>query len=552
VRGPASALYGDNAVGGVVNVVTRTGDGAPRATGTARFGRHRAREGSLWAGGSAGPVSITLFADRFRSDGYREQSLFRVESYKGSLRAQLGENGSLALRGGWSTDDRDVPGPLTEAEIDDDRRQVDPDSTGNRSEIRSRFVDGVVEYAPFDDVHLELQGYYTKRSDRGTDSSAAGDFIQDFSSEAIGVNTKLQIDRELGGLPYRVVFGVDLLREDRDGRDAFESAFFDSRDRRRTTRKVLGAFLQHELEVLDGLILSAGVRHDRADYRIIAIDELGGGGKSVFEPTHSIWSPRFGLLYRWTETTSTYATWSRGFRFPNLAETSGVFVFNPEVEPQRSQGWELGVKHASGRARGHLSLYRMDVLDEIVADSDVVFFFPGPTLGVQTVNLDRVRHQGVETSLSLDVFAWLEVHGNYTYDHTRIRRDDVTDLDGRDVPITPRHRGLVGLLLRLPAAVEMGVDWQYVGERYATNDFGQDFEPIDDHHRLDAHFAWRPSLGEHAEAALFVDGRNLLRRKYAETGGRPTFVAVGAPADLAFFPAPEREWTAGFSITVKR
>jgi len=563
VRGPASALYGDNAVGGVVNVITRSGEGPPRAIGTARFGRHVAREGSLWAGGSAGPVSITLFADRFRSDGYRDQSLFRVESYKGSLRSQLGERGSLALRGGWSTDDRDAPGPLTDAEIEDDRRQVDPDSLGNRSEVRSRFVDGVLELALAEGLHLELQGYYTRRSDRATSSSAAGDFTQDFTSEAIGVNSQVQLDRVLAGMAYRLVAGVDVLREDRDGRDAFDDAFgslFDSQTRRRTRRASVGAFVQNELEVLDGLILSAGLRHDRVDYRIREIDERFGG-KTETEPTHSIWSPRFGALYRLTEATSAYVSWSRGFRFPNLTEASSVFTTASEIEPQRSQGWEIGAKHASERVRGNVSLYRMDVLDEIVANSDVVSTFanafPPPATvsfrGVQNANLDRVRHQGIETSWSVDVTGWLEVHGNYTFDHTRVRRDDFTDLDNNDVPITPRHRGLVGFLLDLPWAVELGMDMQFVGERHVTNDFGQDFERLDDYHRLDAHFAWRPRVGEHLEVTLFVDGRNLLRRKYAEVGGRPTFVQIAPPAAVApaFFPAPEREWTAGLSVTVR-
>ncbi|MBW2316858.1 MAG: TonB-dependent receptor [Deltaproteobacteria bacterium] len=553
LRGPASALYGDNAVGGVVNIITRTGEGPASATGTARFSRHRGREGSLRAGASAGPLSLSVFADRFRSDGYRDQSQFRVENYKGNFRAELGERGSLALRGGWSTDDRDTPGPLTEAELASDRRQVDPDSTGNRFEIRSRFVDGVLEYSPLDDLNLEIQGYYTRRSDRGASSSAAGDFVQDFTSEAIGINTKAQLDREIAGRPYRLVAGVDLLREDRDGNDGFISPFFNSRDRRRTSRKLVGAFLQNELEILDGLILSAGIRHDRADYHIVTIDEsVPQGLKQTFEPTHSIWSPRFGALYRITERVSAYANYSRGFRFPNLAETSGPFSFNPEVEPQRSHGWELGVKHHGPRFRGNFALYRMDVVDEIVANSDVVFFFPGPTLGVQTVNLDRVRHQGFETSWSLDVFDWFEVHGNYTYDDTRVRRDDVTSLDNNHVPITPRHRGLIGFLAHLPFWLEFGMDGQFVGERYATNDWGQDFDKIDDYRRWDAHVAWRPKVGEHVELSIFADVQNFMGRRYEETGGRPTFVPVGGPAALAFFPAPEREWTAGFSATVRQ
>jgi iron complex outermembrane receptor protein len=553
VRGPASALYGDNAVAGVVQILTRSGEGPPRATATGRLGEHRTKEGSLWAGGSAGPLSLAVFADQFQSDSYRDQALFRIRTYKGRLDLQLGERASFSLRGGYSSDDREPPGPLTETEIDDDRQQADPDSLGSLALVRSRFVDGVIEATPLDDVHLSLQGYFTRRSDESIAPSSVGVFGRLFETEAIGINTKIQIDREVVGRPVRTVVGVDLLREDREGADAFLSPFFaPSATIRRTRRETLGAYLQTEIDVREDLRVIGGVRHDRAAYRVIEQDAFGGGEMRT-KPTHTLWSPNVGLVYRIDRESSAYVSYARGFRLPNLEETSGVFADDPEISPQRSRSIELGVKHRSERLRANLAIYRMDVKDEIVLDSDVVVTgFRGPLLGLQTVNLDRVRHQGIEASWAVDLFDWLELHGAYTWNDTRVLRDDVTDLDGKRVPIQPRHRGTLGLLARLPYWIEAGIDVDLVGRRYGINDFGHDLDKLEAFRRWDLHLAWRPRVHEHVELALTFDLLNFMDRTYAEWGGRESFVPLGTTGTPGFFPSPERSYVGGVSVTVRR
>jgi iron complex outermembrane receptor protein len=535
VRGPASALYGDNAMGGVIEVVTRGGEGPPFATLTGRLGRYRTKEGSLAAGGSAGPLALSVFADHFQSDGYREQSGYRIRDFQGRADLALGERASLSVRGGYTTDRRHPPGALTEAQIDDDRRQVAPDSVGSRAGVRNRFVDGVLRATPWDGVILSLQGYYTRRSDDVFAPDVTGAFTRDFETRAIGLNSKAQLDFDLLGRAARTLVGVDLLREDRDGTDLYvlpSAVVFDFR--RRGRKETLGAYVQQEVEIGDRLLLSAGVRHDRASYQLRDIDEVFVT-KSVTEPTHALWSPHASVLYRVTGSASVYASYSRGFRLPNLSDTAGVFGPSGRIEPQRSHAWEIGVKQRSRRVRANLALYRMDVTDEILLDSELGGFMGSP--GVLTVNIDRVRHQGVEASWSVDPFEWLELHGAYTWDDTRIRRDSLTGLDGKRVPITPEHRGNAGFLLRLPWGLEAGMDVQLVGRRFGVNDFAHDYPKLPSYRRWDLHAAWRPKLGEHVELTFAFDVQNLLDREYSEWGGRRTFLD-----EEAFFPSPERHY----------
>ena len=74
LRGPASAAWGDNAMGGVVQIFTRRGEGDTQATLKGHVGSYDNYGGSFYAGGSQGPVTASLFADGLDSDNYRDRS----------------------------------------------------------------------------------------------------------------------------------------------------------------------------------------------------------------------------------------------------------------------------------------------------------------------------------------------------------------------------------------------------------------------------------------------------------------------------------------------
>ena len=87
------------------------------------------------------------------------------------------------------------------------------------------------------------------------------------------------------------------------------------------------------------------------------------------------------------------------------------------------------------------------------------------------VNVDRVRHQGVELSGNFRPWDWLEIFGTYTYDNVRIQRiAESSMLKGTRMPITPEHRGNVGFTVFLPYGFEVGGNANYVGSRPVAND----------------------------------------------------------------------------------
>jgi iron complex outermembrane receptor protein len=281
------------------------------------------------------------------------------------------------------------------------------------------------------------------------------------------------------------------------------------------------------------------VRRDRADSE--GEDELGGCAAPGACPDErwTIWSPRAALTWRMSDATSAYASYARGFRFPNLDEAYGFFGFTPGLDPEKSDAYEVGWKLRRKQLALNLAVYLMNVSDEI-------FFDP---LSFQNQNLDRVRHRGVEVSASWRAGSALELWGSYTYDDVEIRHDDASPgLEGQRMPITPKHRGALGATVFLPFGFEVGGAARYVGSRPLANDLSGAEDEMPRFATYDARIGWRHALGEHVQLGIDLNGYNLTDRSYAEFGGLSLF----DPTDIGYFPAPGRHYLASARVELRR
>jgi outer membrane receptor protein involved in Fe transport len=549
VRGPASALYGDNAVGGVIHIRTRPHEGPPRVTVRGRVGRYETGGGSLKAAGTQGPFTGSLFVDGFTTEGYRHGADFDRYQVKGSLQATIGERVLLGASGGRYHDDRGLPGTLSQEEIDAlGRRARDPGSVDDESEVEQYFVNTWFEALLADDVELRIQPHYRDRRDDATATYTTWGSI-DTSTEklSVGVDTQLQVDRPLFGMRHRLIAGFDFLYEETDR--SITSAFYDRLSD--NERSIYAAFLHGELDLTERLLLSTGVRYDHADLDLFVLD-VNTATPATDEPSFGVWSPKAALTYRILPTFSTYVSYSRGFRLPNFDEDVPVVSTDPlpDLEPQISDSIEIGAKQRSERIDASLAVYYMEVRNEITWDP-----LGGPSGFGANANFNRVRHIGVETSLAVQILECLSLSGTYTFEDVEIRDADTPAFEGRKMPMTPRHRGSLGLFAKLPYQLELGANANLVGERILSNDFDRQLPKLDFYATLDLLMAWRPTFGEHLEGALTLALRNVTGEKYHDFGSRfdvfdPVSFAL-VPTSF-FYPAATRTWEVGFTLMARR
>ncbi len=547
IRGPASAIYGDNAIGGVINIVTRPREEADapwRATLRGGGGSFASGEGSLRLDAARGPLRGSLFAQGLTSDGYRDRSGFWNVNLDGSLEAALGERVVLGLGGGWHEDERNLPGGLSADEIRRlGRRAAAPGTEQDRSEVRRWFLRAWLDAELARDVRLRVQPHGRRREDR-----VALSFANAFpppgrletrittDKDSAGVDLSLQIDRSIGEFPNRLTLGLDFLHDhtDRDFRSDFSDAVDDSR------RWVLGGYLQNEFSILDNLFLAAGVRYDYADY------ELRRAGQATLRPDYSVWSPKASLTYRVLGPLSLYFSYARGFRLPNFDEDLPLLGSIPDLVPQESNSYEVGAKLQSRRVGAALALYRMDVENEVIFDP---FFVPPGSFPGANQNFDEVRHQGIEVSLDATAIeSWLEVWASYTYDDVEIQRHDPTPLfEGKRMPMIPRHRGTLGVRTLLPLGFEIAANANLVGSRFPSNDFLNAGPELDPYGSVDFFFTWRPRLGPHWEGFLRFAIRNATDEDYADFGADFSGPTFSVPQ--VFYPAPKRSYDLRFVLT---
>jgi iron complex outermembrane receptor protein len=564
VRGPASALYGDNAIGGVIDIRTRPVEGPPRATLRGRFGRYDSAEGSLKASATVGPVTGSLFVNGLTTDGYRHGADFDSQDVKGSLQARLGDRVLFGVSGGRYHDDRDFPGslavnPVADPPLDEvetlGRRAQQPGTEDTGSETESRFVEGWLDAVLAESVLLRIQPYYRWRDDDASFFSDLGfgtNLTRDVrDKDSTGVNALVQVDRPLLGLANRLILGFDWLRDRTDRDNAFVSDFFNSLQVSDNRRNIYAGFVQEELDITETLRLSTGVRFDRAKYDLEIANFPGTTDES--DPDYSIWSPKAGLTWRFLPGGSTYFSYSRGFRLPNFDEIVSVLSPTiPDLDAQKSDSFEIGAKWSGERIDATLALYWMNVHDEIILNPLSPFgcfdFGDGPICFGQNENFERTRHRGIELNARSQLLDWLLLYCNYTFDDATIRESDTTpELEGARIPITPKHRGNLGLVLHIPHDLEFTAHALFVGERIPANDFDRRVAKLDPYATLDLLLAWRPSFGEHLESALTLALRNVSGEEYDGLAVRST----SDPTRVGFYPAAKRTWEVGFVLTVR-
>jgi outer membrane receptor protein involved in Fe transport len=548
VRGPVSAAYGDNAMAGVVHIITRSGEDGLRSIARGETGTYDTDAGSLFVGGSEGPVSASLFLDGDKTHGYRDRAKFRSHDAEANIEFRIAERATIGLTGGYTSQVRQRPGVLTRTEMQQDRRQAQPATDDNHDKVRQRFLQGLIEVTIVEGVSAKFVPYYRHRRDRSEVSDPFSRFTGYQDTDVLGLTSQIQVDTTLFGHANRFMVGGDLMQEDSDFDSEYEDFVFGTfPTSNRSRRKSYGIFIQNEVSLIDDLLLSLGVRRDRANYR--GRDRITG---AEFEPRHTAWAPRAALTYRLTEPVSVYASYSRGFRFPNLSEAFGSFGVSPGLDTQKSDSYEVGLKVRAKCLSLNAAAFYMNVDDEILwnpfAENP---FFPFPVFG-QNVNLDRVRHRGIELSGAVQLTGWLEVYGSFTYDDTKTTRDTQTDLEGHRIPITPRYRGTAGARAQLGFGFEAGINANYTGSRYGANDLQNALEKLPKFASYDARLGWRRQIGEHLAILLEVSALNLTNRRYTEFGGARTFFNPALPQEMLYYPSPDRHYVAGIQLVVKR
>lgn len=349
VRSNASASWG-NAAGGVVNVSTIPEYDSPfleqyAAAGGFGLKRIGARGGTL-----AGDARIFGSVVNTAFDGWRANSMGARTVLDGGIVAPLGSHTVFRTLLNGSLNRFNVPGPLTQAQMDADPTQANATYLARRERRENRLgrIALSLDHAPSDaqgfSTMLFVQPKYLQRSERGT--------YRDFNRYHIGGNAVYHARSALAeDVRGTLTVGTDVAYQDGTilfyNLSATQDRGTTLRDNKREGANNFGAFLSEDLELGARWVLSLGARWDAITYTYSSnIDPSTNATKSFTRVT-----PKLGITYKASAAHSWYASLGGGVEAPAGNETdpeagtpNAVFAINPLLEPISSTTVEAGTR----------------------------------------------------------------------------------------------------------------------------------------------------------------------------------------------------------------
>ena len=521
LRGSGSVLYGDNAVGGVVNIITKKGEGDLKGAIKSAYGSYDTFSSESELHGSVKEFSYFVHAKYADAKGYRENNSLRTKDFNGRFDYPLYERLKLDFSLGSHKDTYGMPGSLSEAnKANLGRRQ----STymEDRAWTKDQYARLRIETDPvFNDREIGdiTSDFYFRHRKTYTSSIAWGvNSISQNNIHTLGVNTKYEKAIDKGANEIRLVTGVDFSRADNElaGRGW-------SVDEINISRDSIGSYIYCEDKLYDNFIISGGYRYEKNKY---VFDQSSAQIKyTKREPSDSVLQVSFVYLY--DDESSIFCDYKQSFRFPATDEwyiNSGPNMgLNENLQHQEGEQYELGLKHNFSDATNlTVAGYIMDMENEIYYDPATFF----------NQNYDRTRHTGVEVGLRSSLFDVMDTFFNYTFEKATFREGGYKD---NDIPAVPRNKLSAGFKIEPREDFRLSLVANYMGRRYMISDQKNQVPKMDDYMTFDSKF-----LYDIKDLELSLAVNNIFNETYSEYG-----VTNGAGTAKNYYPSPERNFEIG-------
>lgn len=484
VRGPESVLYGSDAMGGVVNIVTKRREEPGFETGLfSSYGSHATWHSMVRHGGRIGSLDYYGTYDRKQTDGHRDNSEYEADF--GSLRLgyQFGEVWRLELSGQYFKDDGEDPGPENAPYTNDDKREYE------------RWSWDADLIGKWDGVDLSIT-VYDNAGEHEFEMPSVNDFWHS-KDRTTGVLSKLVLSvYEEGDVTDTVTIGHEYQYQWAEPQDSWvawaqanmPAVFMDFGPYSTNNNDV---FVFNEL-ALGRWVNTLGLR-------------------AHYDDQHSRWEllPHVGLLCHISDRTTVRGKIGKGFRLAKYSELHLFPAHNEELDPEEVWSYELGLTHEFAPWLSvSVNPFYMDVDNMVQTLSN-----PTPPPRVRNVNSGEFTIRGVEAGVDLRPVEGLDIALYYTL--TDIEDPSGTEHANREGK--PEHV-FNGVLAYERGRFRVALDAKFVAGLYDSNLLaGGDVAKVDDFFVAGA----KASYQVHENAQIFVGVENLFDEDYEEIPGYP-------------------------------
>ncbi|MBX9759527.1 MAG: TonB-dependent receptor [Beijerinckiaceae bacterium] len=483
VRGGSAVVpFGEGAIGGVINIVTKSPSGMPsQARVEAGVGSYGGAEGSLSASTSFGDHAVSFYGNTNANAGYRENNRFNqlngVFTY-----TQRREWGTVYMNFSADNQSAGLPGA----------RLVDPTKGINLLSSNPRGATTPYDNADKQGVNATLGFTYeispgvTLITDGGVrqkwqQSSFFGTLVDRASRDPLSyieaslttssLTPRLDVKSELFGRPWKSLSGIDLYRSDYSSPRSLAIGLpaIHQYDLSQSSASI---YSMNTFDVSSSTQASAGARvqytfTDAKDRMNVNAPgwfpwDQQGSPLNTSQPNYG-W--HLGFEHRLTDNFTLFGRAARSYRVPNVDERIGMSAdpanflpTNFDLKTQTSHDIEAGARARLGIFDARVSVYGMELRNEIHYSTETF----------SNVNLDPTRRYGAELTVRAQVLENVRVTGNYAFTRAIFTQGV---FEGNDVPLVAQHSGSLVLSWDIiPRTLTFDGVLRYVGSRWMDND----------------------------------------------------------------------------------
>lgn len=481
VRGPTSALYGSEGLGGVIQVITKKPRAERQTSIRGEAGSADTYGGHGFHSQKFGDFGILLGGGYEESDGWymvEDREPYEIKRYR-----EVGQGLGKATYDLTATTNLSFSALLYDHEMGKGRKFFYDELTLDQYWLNFEQKGSAVA----------LKGVvYANRLDKTAyQDTAADDFTSLFREEKFDGTFTWGGDLQatiLNLQPLQITIGAAYKESKLDYDEDFPGSPRDAAARGK--QQFASPFANVDFRFLDdSLILNLGARYDwirTSDG--LNFDTEGSARKPAYDnefgsKTDGSFSPKFGIVWHPDAKTTLRASGGKGFRAPSLFELYKVQVrgggtfyreANPDLDPEEIWSYDVGAErflldNLWGRMTFYQSFAKDYIGDRLVGSAPL----PGgrTRFDYQLDNIGEVDIYGVETELQWYPVNDLTVFANYTYNISEIEEDkDNADLEGNYLPNDPRHNLHVGFRYQNPKIVNFSLFANYYADIYYDNE----------------------------------------------------------------------------------
>ena len=478
VRGAQSTLYGSDAMGGLINIVTRKGKGKPKFSIRSEFGTlERTFNESINSSGSLGKFNYSVDVARVDSDGRGSDDDYDKTNISSKFGYKISEtiNFDAAMRYNDSM-----------VALDDGAFKQDPNRFSQNEDFN---MNAVVNQSLTDWWSQSLKFSFADSDLVSIDRANPG--TAETSNSRFRLDTQIYTGNWQHTLKYRdidtFVVGFEFENQSADNR-TFDETLINR-----------GWYFQNQLKLWDRFFFNAGLR----------LDDNNTFGKDV--------NPKLSIAYHLKETDTKFkANYGKGFRGPTLNQLFFPNFGNPILDPEESESYDLGFQQYLFDDKFFFGVTyfnnRFSNLIQAIDTGGFVF---------EARNLGFVRTEGIEAEAVIKPFKGLTVRGTFTKTNTR-------DGAKKELRRQPRKQGSVNVNYSFLDKFNINVDDTIVGNSRDGTDGGgitprgrPTIRTNTGVHKLDTALTY--DYSEHFQ--LYTRAENVLNIQYDEILG---FRAAGA------------------------